>query len=206
VNLFGHVIVSENTDLTPSDNEKLVVGGISGVFGVKGWVKVFSETDPLENILSYSPWFVEINKQWQSFKLVNGKKHGKAIIAQLDGVDDRDQAEALKRARIAIDATQLAATNENEFYWCDLKTCRVVNTSGFEFGQVVDILETGANDVLVIQSKELEELQPNKGKTAKPKEFLIPYIWESVILKVDLDAGLIEVDWEPDYLNDLDSE
>ncbi len=198
--------MSKNSNTPSGDSEKLVLGGISGVFGVKGWVKVFSETDPLENILSYSPWFVEVNKQWQAFKLVNGKKHGKAIIAQLEGVNDRDQAEALRRARIAINASQLPATAENEFYWRDLKGCQVLNQAGYEFGQVVDILETGANDVLVIHSETLKEVNKKSKAKPKPMEFLIPYIWDSVILKVDLDAGLIEVDWEPDYLNDIDSQ
>ncbi|VAW93979.1 16S rRNA processing protein RimM [hydrothermal vent metagenome] len=189
--------MSKNSNTVPADSEKLVLGGISGVFGVKGWVKVFSETDPRENILSYSPWFVEVNKQWQAFKLVDGKKHGKAIIAQLEGINDRDQAETLKRARIAINASQLPATSENEFYWRDLKTCQVVNQVGYEFGQVVDILETGANDVLVVRSSKVKN-----ESNGKAKEFLIPYLWQRVILKVDLDAGLIEVDWEPDYLDD----
>lgn len=202
--------MSKTSNTSSSDSDKLVLGGISGVFGVKGWVKVFSETDPLENILSYSPWYVEVNKQWKAFKLLDGKRHGKAVIAQLEGVNDRDKAEDLKRARIAIDPSQLAETEENEFYWRDLKTCSVVNQAGYEFGQVVDILETGANDVLVIHSKELKELnsksKPNDKSRPKPVEFLIPYIWDSVILKVDLDAALIEVDWEPDYLNELDSE
>jgi len=189
--------MSKHSNTTPTDNEKLVLGGISGVFGVKGWVKVFSETDPLENILSYSPWFVEINKQWQAFKLVTGKKHGKAIIAQLEGIDDRDKAAALKRARIAINPSQLAATSDNEFYWRDLKTCEVVNQAGFKFGQVVDILETGANDVLVVRSHTAMNKTNNKYK-----EYLIPYIWQQVILKVDLETHLIEVDWEADYLDD----
>ena len=189
--------MSKNSNTAPTDSEKLVLGGISGVFGVKGWVKVFSETEPLENILSYSPWFVEVNKQWQAFKLVNGKKHGKAIIAQLEGINDRNQAEALKRARIAINASQLPATAENEFYWRDLKGLQVLNQAGYEFGQVVDILETGANDVLVIRSSQAK----NKSND-RPKEFLIPYLWQRVILKVDLNVGLIEVDWEPDYLDD----
>jgi len=188
--------MSKNSNISSSDSGMLVLGGISGVFGVKGWLKVFSETDPLENILSYSPWYVEVNKQWQAFKLVDGKRHGKAVIVQLEGINDRNQAEALKRARIAIDPSQLAETGENEFYWHDLKGLRVLNQAGYEFGLVVDILETGANDVLVIHSKEQKE------STNKPEEYLIPFIWESVILKVDLDAGLIEVDWEPDYLND----
>lgn len=198
--------MSKNSDTSPSDSEKLVLGGISGVFGIKGWLKVFSETDPLENILSYSPWYVEVNKQWQAFKLVDGKRHGKAVIVQLEGINDRNQAEALKRARIAIDPSQLAETAENEFYWRDLKGLQVLNRAGYEFGLVVEILETGANDVLVIHSNEVKEVDSSakvKVKAnAKQVEFLIPFIWESVILKVDLEAGLIEVDWEPDYLND----
>ncbi len=187
--------MSKQSDQSSIDNDKLVLGSISGVFGVKGWVKIYSETDPRENILSYSPWFIEINKQWQAIKLVSGKKHGKAVIAQLEGVNDRDQAETLKRARIAINPSQLPQTSESEFYWRDLKGLTVLNSAGFEFGTVIEILETGANDVLVIRSQQ-------KDAKGKNEEYLIPYIWQQVILKVDLNAGLIEVDWEPDYLND----
>ena len=175
--------------------DKIVIGAISGVFGVKGWVKVFSETEPRENILNYSPWLIEINKQWQSVKVVTGKKHGKVVIAQLDGVDDRNHAETLKRARIAIYPSQLPRTTESEFYWRDLKGLNVLNQQGYEFGQVVDILETGANDVLVIKSN-------NKDEKGKHQEYLIPYVWQQVILNVDLDESFIEVDWQPDYLND----
>lgn len=187
--------MSKQSDKLQLGDDKLIVGAISGVFGVKGWVKIFSETDPRENILSYSPWFIEINKQWQLVKVVSGKKHGKAVIAQLDGVDDRNQAEALRRARIAIKPSQLPETSESEFYWRDLKGLNVSNSDSFEFGKVVEILETGANDVLVIRSN-------NKDENGKYEEYLIPYIWQQVILKVDLDAGSIEVDWQADYLND----
>jgi len=183
-----------------TDDEKLIVGKISGVFGVKGWVKVFSETEPRENIVSYSPWLIDVNKQWQSVKIVSGKKHGKAVIAQLDGINDRDQAEALQGARIAIYSSQLPQTTDSEFYWRDLKGLRVVNPTGFDFGVVVDILETGANDVLVVHSGSADK-QTDKNKSV-PVEYLIPYIWQQVVLNVDLQAGLLKVDWEPDYLND----
>ena len=187
--------MSKQSDHSQLGNDKLIVGAISGVFGVKGWVKIFSETDPRENILNYSPWFIEINKQWQIVKVVSSKKHGKAVIAQLEGVNDRDQAETLRRARIAINPSQLPDTSESEFYWRDLKDLNVSNSAGFEFGKVVEILETGANDVLVIRSN-------NKDKDGKYEEYLIPYIWQQVILKVDLEQGIIEVDWLPEYLND----
>lgn len=192
--------MSKQTDLSEPDKDKLVLGAISGVFGLKGWVKVFSETEPRENILSYSPWFLKVNHQWQMFKLVDGKKHGKAVIAQLEGINDCDQARTLQRAKIAINVSQLPETSGSEFYWHDLKGLNVLNPAGYDFGTVVDILETGANDVLVVRSK--TETESTVKGNAKPKEFLIPYLWERVILKVDLEAGLLEVDWEPDYLDD----
>ena len=193
--------MSKDAGSPQSEDERLILGKISGVFGVKGWVKVFSETEPRENIVSYSPWYLLIDKQWQAFKLLAGKKHGKAVIAQLEGVDDRNLAEALQGVSISINASQLPGTSETEFYWRDLKGLQVFNPAGFEFGQVVDILETGANDVLVVRSKELANIDKGKVKR-KYKEYLIPYIWQQVILKVDLEAGKLEVDWEPEYLSD----
>jgi len=186
--------MSKGSDKPLSDDDKLIIGAISGVFGIQGWVKVFSETEPRENILNYSPWLIELNKQWQTVKVIRGKKHGKAVIAQLDGVNDRNHAETLKRARIAIYPSQLPQTSESEFYWRDLKGLSVLNQQGFEFGQVVDILETGANDVLVVHN--------NKDLKDQNEEYLIPYVWQQVILDVNLEQSVIKVDWQPDYLND----
>jgi len=194
--------MSNQSGSPQADSEKLLLGKISGVFGVKGWVKVFSETEPRENIVSYSPWYLLINKRWQAFKLLDGKKHGKSVVALLEGVDDRDQAEALKGASIAINPSQLPETSETEFYWRDLKGLQVFNPAGYEFGKVVDILETGANDVLVVRSAELKESNNNAKGRQKYREFLIPYIWQQVILSVDLDTSRLEVDWEPEYLDD----
>ncbi|HEB76976.1 MAG TPA: 16S rRNA processing protein RimM, partial [Methylothermaceae bacterium] len=102
------------------------------------------------------------------------------------GIDTRDQAEALKGAQISIAREQLPDLPPGEYYWTDLIGLRVIDTEGRDLGQVANLLETGANDVLIVRG-------------AGRREILIPWIRDRVIRKVDLAAGRIEVDWDPDY-------
>lgn len=162
----------------------VVVGKIHGVFGVKGQVKVYSYTDPRENILNYDPWMLGSSGQWQTRTVESGQKHGKGLIVRLQGCDDRDKAQALVGQQIAIRSDQLPETAENEFYWSDLEGLAVVTSEGVKLGVVSHLLETGSNDVMVV-----------KGD----RQRMIPYIWGQVVNKVDLDAGQIEVDWDPEF-------
>ncbi len=168
-----------------TDNDLISVGEISGVFGVKGWVKVFSFTQPRENILTYSPWILKKGKTIKSFKRVDGRRQGKLVVAALEGITDRDQAAALSGWKILIEKQQLPATVAGEYYWVDLVGLRVVNLDGIELGVVDTLLETGANDVLVVKDNETERL--------------IPFIQPQTIIKVDLDEGVISVDWDADF-------
>ncbi|MBD3608971.1 MAG: ribosome maturation factor RimM [Gammaproteobacteria bacterium] len=164
--------------------EPVVLGRINGLFGVRGWVKVFSHTEPRDNILRYSPWLVKHQGRWQELKLLNGQRQGKGIVAQIEGFDDRDKAATLIGADIAVYRDQLPPSAPNEYYWADLKGCRVVTTEGIELGQVKGLFETGANDVMVV-----------KGE----RERLLPFVQQDVVIKVDLDERLIEVDWDPEF-------
>ncbi|MGR8930413.1 MAG: ribosome maturation factor RimM [Gammaproteobacteria bacterium] len=168
----------------PND-DYLNAGEISGVFGVKGWVKVFSFTEPRENILRYSPWFVQKNNQTREIKVISGQRHGNAVVAELDGIADRDTALALMGARILIRKSQLPKPKQGEYYWSDLVGLRVENEAGQKLGVIDHLLETGANDVLVVREGENERL--------------IPFLQPQTILKIDLDAGLMIVDWDPDF-------
>ena len=168
------------------------LGKISGLFGVKGWVKIYSNTQPRENILQYSPWYLKIDGQWQEYPLLEGKPHGKGVIAHLSGCDDRDIAAELIGAQIAIKREQLPDTEEGEYYWSDLKGLKVVNLEGVELGKVASMFETGSNDVMVVH--ETAKTGGNKGK-----ERLIPYVTGDVIHEVNLEEGLITVDWEADF-------
>jgi len=165
----------------------VVVGKISAAFGVKGWLKINSFTDPTDNILQLKPWYLQArqqDQQWSSIKVISGRAHGKQIVAQLEGVNDRNQAELMRGLEIAVKREQLPETQEDEYYWVDLEGLKVVTREGIELGVVDSLLATGANDVLVV-----------KGE----RERLIPYVMKEYVLNVDLDAGKIIVDWDPDF-------
>lgn len=164
----------------------LIVGKLNGASGIKGWVKVYSYTDPKENILNYSPWYLKLDGQWQQVSILNGREQGKTVVAQLEGCNDRNTAESYRGVEIAIEESQLPQLEEGEYYWRDLIGLTVVNMAGEELGTVKKMMETGANDVLVV-------------KTTSKEELLIPYVPEYSVMKVDLESKQIMVDWELDY-------
>ena len=165
-------------------NKPIIIGQISGVFGVHGWVKVFSHTEPRENILTYSPWQVKLKDGWSPMVLIKGRKQGKTIVAQIKGIDNRDKAHALIGNDISIDEEQLKQLEDDDFYWRELQGLTVVNHNNVTFGVVSEMMATGANDVMVV-----------KGT----REYLVPYIEGQVVQSVDLEAGVITVDWDPDF-------
>ena len=160
----------------------LPVGQINGVFGVQGWVKIFSDTEPRENIFSYSPWWVKHKGEWLEVKVEDfkGQNGGKALVAKLDIIDDRDIAREYMGCEIAIDRTQLQS-DEDEFFWIDLIGCQVENLQGENLGEITNLVETGAHDVLRV-----------KGAT----EELIPYVLDEFIIEVDIANKRVKVDWQ----------
>ena len=159
------------------------MGRISGLFGVRGGVKVYSYTEPREAVLNYDRWLLDRKDGWQEAKVAEGQRHGKTIIARLDGVVDRDQAADLIGVNIGVPRDELPDTGSGQYYWSDLEGLKVVHRDGSELGTVLYLLETGAHDVMVVEGD---------------KERLIPFVMDKVVLGVDLDKGEIEVDWEWD--------
>ncbi|MBA3580839.1 MAG: ribosome maturation factor RimM [Gammaproteobacteria bacterium] len=174
--------------MTEPDNAVITLGEIVGVFGVKGWVKLFSYTEPKEKIGQYAPWLVGNGVKSQSVVLEVLHIHGKGLIAKLQDINDRDSAALLIGHSITVARSELAALPANEFYWRDLLGLRVVNLQGIELGDVEQLLETGAHDVLVIKKEGMETL--------------IPYVWNHFIYAVNLEAGIIQVDWPVDWQTD----
>jgi len=160
------------------------MGQVSGVYGVRGWLRVRSDCEPLEQLLDYSPWQLKTAAGWSSHALEDGKPHGPGLVAKLATVDDRDMARKLVGADIAVERSQLPALAEDEYYWNDLIGLAVVTHKGVGLGQVSRLMRTGANDVLVVSGD---------------RERLIPIVWDQVVLKVDARARRIEVDWDPDF-------
>ena len=167
-----------------SKQQHINVGRISGVFGIKGWVKVFSFTDARENILNYSPWLLKKDSETRLVNVIDGNLQGKAVVAQLDGVSDRDQAASLMGWDIFITPDQLPKAAKNEYYWSDLVGLAVETNLGIQLGTVDGLLETGANDVVIV-----------KGE----RERAIPFLQGKTIINIDLDAGKMIVDWDPDF-------
>ncbi len=164
--------------------EWLKVGSILGVFGVKGWLKIYSNTDEKETILTYKPWYVERNKVRKEVKVKAGKPHGKTVIALLDGIGNRNEAEKWVGSDIYILADQLPKLSKSEYYWSDLIGLKVVTVTGEEFGCIKQMLETGANDVMVVEGD---------------RERLIPFVLDQVVKTVDLNEQQMIVDWDANF-------
>ena len=160
----------------------IIIGKIVGVYGIKGWSKILSFTRPRENVFNYGPWLVKQNSEWLEIQLLEGKPQGKGLVASLEGITDRNEAMALVGSEIAIDRARLPAPEEGEFYWHDLINMQVINKQNETLGVVTELLETGANDVLVVE--------------ADKQRYLIPYVQDVYIKDVDTEKGVIQVDWQ----------
>ncbi|BCK88703.1 ribosome maturation factor RimM [Sideroxyarcus emersonii] len=164
----------------------VVMGKVVAAQGIQGWVKVQTFTEYLDSLLDYDTWYMGNEQAWRPLEVLDASVHGgKVVIARLQGIADRTAAEKCKGMLIAIPRSELPEQEEGEYYWSDLIGLTVVNQAGEVFGTVDTLLETGANDVLVI-----------KGDIG---ETLIPFI-ASVIQQVDLKGKTIRVDWQADYL------
>ena len=174
---------AENTE--GDDAGFVTLGRVSSLYGVRGWVKVHSDTDPRDNIVSYNPWYLNRGKGWEMLELEGGKAHGKSVVAKLPGCDDRDAAVEWIGALIAVRRDQLDdQLIDGEYYWADLEGLEVVTTEGVVLGRLDHLFETGANDVMVI-----------KGD----RERLVPYLWEQVVKAVSLEDRRMVVDWDPEF-------
>ena len=175
-------------DAIQDDHKLIPMGRITGLYGVKGWIKVFSDSDPREGIAKYSEWLVKRQHGWQRFTVESGRKQGKNIVVKLAGIDDRDMAATLSGCDIAVTRDQFATAKPGEYYWLDLQGLKVVTVDGVELGIVDHLLETGANDVLVVREEQ-------RGS----RERLIPYLPGQVVTDIDLQHKRMTVDWDPEF-------
>lgn len=175
-----------------SGDEVLVVGRIGAPHGVRGWVKLHSFTEPSDQLLEYHPLRIKRGGQWQEVKIVEYRAVESGFLARVEGIEDRDEAALLRNCELGIAETQLPELEVGEYYWRQLIGLEVVSSfqgQTYRFGKVEDLLETGANDVLVVQG-DIDSLDL--------RQRLIPY-QEQFLLSIDVSAGRIEVDWDPEF-------
>jgi 16S rRNA processing protein RimM len=173
----------------PPDN-LVEMGRISAPFGIKGWVRVQPYSGVASGLANYSSWWISGNDTpaWREVAVVQAQMQGADVVAKLDGCDDRDVAAGFKGQIVAVPRDAFPQADEGEYYWADLVGLKVRSTEGLDFGVVSSMLETGANAVMVVQQSAVD----------RSGERLIPFI-ASVIKRVDIAAGLIEVQWGEDY-------
>jgi 16S rRNA processing protein RimM len=166
------------------NKSRIIVGRTGGAHGVRGLMKIMSYTRPKKNIFTYSPWMIHVDKTWQQFELEESQHRGDRLLVKLAGVESPEQARLYMNCDIAIRREQLPELGEGEYYWHDLLGLEVINQDQISLGKVSEIVETGANDVLVI----------NSGKDKK--NILIPLVMDVYVKQVDLTARQINVDWQ----------
>jgi 16S rRNA processing protein RimM len=164
---------------------KLVtLGRISGVYGLRGWVKVHSYTEPRANIVGFDVWTVRQRGGERTIEVEEGRDQGASVVAKLRGVDNRDEARELIGAEVAVERSALPKCEPGEYYWTDLEGLAVVTPGGDRLGTVDHLVATGGHDVLVL--------------AGRPQR-MIPFVHGAVIRSVDLDAGVIVADWSPEF-------
>jgi 16S rRNA processing protein RimM len=176
--------------------QKMAAGKITSAYGIKGWVKIHSYTEPPDSLFHYGHWLLEGNSPTHATTPIvfdQHKPHGKGFVAHIKDIDDRTTAETLCRRTILVDASNLPPLPEGEYYWRDLIGLRVISHSDAEnpivLGVISDLMETGANDILVVSPC---------ADSVDQRERLLPYV-DAYVLHIDLAAGQMLVDWDPDF-------
>lgn len=166
-----------------SGDDLIPVGQIHGVFGVRGWLKVRPFTRPPEGIFSYRHWRLGESGNTREHHVASFRADGDNFLVKLRGISTREAAEALNGSVVSVPVTALPPLDDGQFYWRDLVGLTVLNTEGVVLGTVSGLLETGANDVMVVDGV---------------RQRLIPFVRGRYVVSVDLVAGQMVVDWHPD--------
>lgn len=174
-----------------SKEQQITLGKVGAVYGIKGWLKIHSFTGETDAILDYFPWSLKLGNKTQTVEITDWRKHNKGLIVKVAGIDDRDYAQALVGSEIQTSEAALPELSQDDFYWRDLIGMSVVTNKGYDLGVVSDMMETGANDVLVVKA--------NLNDGFSKKERLIPYLFEQVIESVNIENKQICVDWDPGF-------
>ena len=174
---------------TPSVEDLIVLGKITSVHGVRGEVKIYSFTDPIDNLLGYPAWTLKRDGEVKQVELVSGRLQGKILVAKLKGLDDREVARTFAGFDICVPRALLPDLDDGEYYWHQLEGLKVIDLQGQLLGRLDHLLETGSNDVMVVK--------PCLG-SLDDRERLLPYT-EQCVQKVDLAAGEMRVDWDADF-------
>jgi len=164
------------------DDKKIYLGKITGVHGIKGWLKIQSFSSPPENILNYPSWIINNQGEEELYSIEQGRKQNNKIVVKLEKINDRNTAESLINSKIQIQRSDLPKLSNENYYWSDLVGLSVLNSEEKVIGKIESLIETGANDVMVII-------------TLKDERILIPFVMHEIIKEVNVELNYIKIDW-----------
>lgn len=162
----------------------LVVGRFGRVHGIKGYITIISFTEPRDNIFTYKHLHAYISKQWQPLKFTEQEITVKNLLVRVDGYPECNQAANLTNIDIGILKQDLPGLRSDEYYWHELIGMSVITKQDIVLGKVVDMLSTGANDVLIVEGE---------------RRHLIPYLPDQFVINISRDEQRIIVDWDKDF-------
>lgn len=165
-----------------------IIGKIVGVYGVRGFVKVISFTDKMNNVFNYTPWFVWFKSKWKLLQVESWKLIRQYYIVKFIDLNNREFAMLFSKLNLVIDRSQLPSLCDNEYYWRDIIGCQVITITEMTLGFVYSIIETAAHDILVVNV--------NKNDITKIKNYLIPFVLNKIIKNINLITNTIIVDWD----------
>jgi 16S rRNA processing protein RimM len=185
-------------------DDAVEVGRVLDAWGIKGWVKLLPHSGDPQTLLQAKSWFLQTPEArfrpgFTAFKgavsvtIGECRWHSDVVVAKIEGLDDRNGAEALKGARIFLPRSAFPPPADDEYYWVDLIGLEVINRQGQALGQVRDLMSTGPNSVLVLAYEATAE-----DGSVVPAERMIPFV-SAYVDAVDLPARRITVDWQSDY-------
>ena len=164
------------------DDKKIYLGKITGVHGIKGWLKIQSFSSPPENILNYPSWIINNKGEEDYYSIEQGRKQNNKIVAKLEKIDDRNTAESLINSKIQILRSDLPKLSNENYYWSDLVGLSVLNSEEKVIGRIESLIETTANDIMVIN-------------TPKDERVLVPFVMHEIIKEVNLELNYVKIDW-----------
>ena len=185
-------------------DDSVEVGRILDAWGVKGWLKILPHSSQPEALFSAKLWFLQAPdpKFRPGFNAFAGtvtiavdeaKTHSDSVVAKIYGLNDRNDAEALRGCSIFMPRSAFPKAAKDEYYWVDLIGLNVVNREGLSLGCVRDLMATGPNSVLCVEYQVAQQ-----DGSSKTDERMIPFV-SAYVDAVDIAGTLITVDWQADY-------